>query len=510
MDADQYSKIDYFDALNAPFATQLRALIGALFKRVFDVVMSLVGLLVLSPLFIFVVIKIRREKAGPVFYQGPRIGKGGKLFQILKFRTMYETPESYDGPHITSTDDVRVTPLGHWLRNTKINELPQLWNVLIGEMSLVGPRPEDPDIAAKWPAEAFRTILSVRPGITSPASISYHDEESLLSKDSFMDAYVGQIMPDKLRLDCLYVRHHSFLGDLDVIFLTLLVLVPRLSRKPLPEGWLFGGPFSRVMRTYVNWFVIDFLVAFAGVGLVGLFWRLVEPLEMGFERASLSAAVLALLFGFVNSVLGLKRVVWSRAAAEDVFGLFVSCLIVMSVGVTMEFVFHWPNFPNGFLAVTSVVVLFGFVIARYRFRLITGLASRWANWRGVGFGIGEQVLIIGAGQAGEFASWLLRRPDFLRMFSIVGYIDDDPEKQGMRIDGLRVLGTTADIPHLVRQYDIGVIFYAIGNNISSEEQRIFDICKIPNVHIVSVVDVLGKLRTQLTQSSGLKSTEAEN
>jgi hypothetical protein len=365
-------------------------------------------------------------------------------------------------------------------------------------MSFVGPRPEDPEFAAKWPREAVNTILSVRPGITSPASISYHDEESRLSKDGFVADYVSNIMPDKLRLDCLYVRHHTFLSDLDVIFLTLLVLVPRISQKPLAEGWLFGGPFSRLVRTYVNWFVLDFLIAFVGVGIVGLAWRAAEPLDMGFEKAFLAAATLALLFGTVNAILGLKRVVWSRASVEDVFGLFISCVFVAFLSMLMEYYLHWPNFPNGFLLITSLVVMLGFVIARYRFRLITGLADRWTRWRGADSSTGERVLIVGAGKGGEFATMLLRRPDFFHLFSIVGYIDDDPGKQGMRFDGLRVLGTTQDIPSLVSQHDIGVIFYAIGRNTLAEEERILGICKKTSAHIVSVTDVLGNLRKQLT------------
>ena len=99
----------------------------------------------------------------------------------MKFRTMYEEQRSYSGPSVTAQDDDRITPLGHWLRDTKINELPQLWNVLKREMSLVGPRPEDAKIAETWEANEADEILSVRPGITSPASILYHDEEKILS-----------------------------------------------------------------------------------------------------------------------------------------------------------------------------------------------------------------------------------------------------------------------------------------------------------------------------------------
>jgi lipopolysaccharide/colanic/teichoic acid biosynthesis glycosyltransferase len=199
-------------------------------KRVFDIFVSAMGLLLLSPFFVLFAILIKYDSPGPVFFRGPRLGKNGKIFNILKFRTMYERPESYQGFRITARGDDRITRLGKWLRDTKINELPQLWNVLIGEMSLVGPRPEDPKLAEVWPAEVRAEILSVRPGITSPASISYHDEEKLLSQDNLMGDYVENILPDKLRLDRLYVRHYSFLTDLDAIFWTGIVLLPRIDR----------------------------------------------------------------------------------------------------------------------------------------------------------------------------------------------------------------------------------------------------------------------------------------
>jgi lipopolysaccharide/colanic/teichoic acid biosynthesis glycosyltransferase len=501
MDTDQFSYLEYIDRIttNVPVENELSLIMNAAIKRIFDLIMSSLGLLVLSPIFLGVAILLKRESPGPVFYKGKRIGRGGKLFWIVKFRTMYERPESYNGPHITSNDDERVTPLGRWLRSTKINELPQLWNVLKGEMSLVGPRPEDPEIAAAWPEKARATILSVRPGITSPASISYYDEEKRLNSESFMDDYIGVIMPDKLRLDCLYVRHHSFLADLDAIFWTLIILVPRFSRRSLSEGALFGGPFSRVVRTNVSWFTIDFLVAFVSVGLVGVGWRSFKVLDLGIGTALIAAATLAMLFGLINSILGLRRVVWSRAAPEDIFSLFFSCALVAFISWLMEFVFRWPKFPDGFLPVASLVVLVGFVVARYRFRLITGLASRWAIWRGTGYGTGERVLIVGAGKGGEFAAWLLRRQDFIRMFSIVGFVDDDPRKQGMRLDGLNVLGSTADIPNLARQHDIGVIFYAIGSETPADEERITLLCKQTGAHFISVGEVLGTLRSQLSR-----------
>ncbi|HNZ14278.1 MAG TPA: sugar transferase, partial [Anaerolineaceae bacterium] len=121
--------------------------LDAFLRRTLDILAALGGLLFLAPFFAVIAIVIRRDSPGPVFYRGPRVGLHGKEFGILKFRTMYECPESYAGSAVTTSGDSRITPLGRWLRDSKINELPQLWNVLVGEMSLVGPRPEDPKLA---------------------------------------------------------------------------------------------------------------------------------------------------------------------------------------------------------------------------------------------------------------------------------------------------------------------------------------------------------------------------
>jgi lipopolysaccharide/colanic/teichoic acid biosynthesis glycosyltransferase len=254
-------------------------------KRAFDVIASLLGMIVLSPFFLPVAFLLRRESPGPIFYHGPRAGRGGKPFSILKFRTMHECPESYNGPRVTAKDDNRITPMGKWLRDTKLNELPQLWNVLIGDMSLVGPRPEDPEIAKTWPQEVQNEILSVRPGITSPASVLYRDEESLLPADGVMDVYFRDILPDKMRLDRLYVHNHSFMGDLDILFWTATSLLPRIARQRIPENKLFAGPLYRFVQRHVSWFVLDLVICMAAVTLSGIISRLSAPIDPARARS---------------------------------------------------------------------------------------------------------------------------------------------------------------------------------------------------------------------------------
>lgn len=468
-----------------------------LFKRMFDITVSALGLIFLSPFFAILALLIKMDSRGPVLFRGARVGRDGKIFQILKFRTMYESLESYQGARITAQGDNRITSLGKWLRNTKLNELPQLWNVFVGEMSLVGPRPEDPLIVASWPDDARKEILSIRPGITSPASIAYHDEEKIISHDNLMGDYMGKILPDKLRLDRLYVRHHTFMTDLDAIFWTLIVLVPRLSKIRRSEGWLFGGPFTRLSRFYLSWTVSDFVTALISAGLVGVIWRIFAPLDIGWNRAPLVALFLAVEFGFVNFILGLGHVEWSRAVAEDVFILFVSCGIVTMISVVVDMFVTVINLPAGYVLAVSLVTLLGFILNRYQLHILTGFAKRWVNLWHKGYGTGERVLVVGAGAGGEMIVWLLQRPEFQRLFYLVGYVDDDPIKQGMRYDGYSVLGTIADLPALVDEQDIGVIFFTIKKILAEDRERILSVCRKAGVRLILLSDMLKRIEEHI-------------
>jgi lipopolysaccharide/colanic/teichoic acid biosynthesis glycosyltransferase len=451
----------------------------------------------LSPLLAVIAILIIRESPGPIFYGGWRMGKGGKPFRIWKFRTMYEVPSSYAGPKVTAIGDVRITPFGHWLRDTKVNELPQLWNVLMGDMSFVGPRPEDVEIANSWNANARREILSVRPGITSPASIVYHDEERLLKGTDFMTTYYQQILPDKIRLDRIYVRHHTMLSDLDIIFWTLAVLLPRLASSRIPEGNLFGGPISRFVRFNISWLAVDFIVALLGITLVGVIWRSTGPLELGLGRAIVLAVVLAASFGFVNTVMGLNRVVWSRAVPEDMFGIVFSTGLVTAIISILQVAVQrfeiLPPLAPELIFTMGLVVLIGVVATRYRWRLLTGFAGFWLSRRN-SFSVGERVLILGSGDESQFATWLLRRDLFQRAFTIIGIIDDDPLKQGMRFDGSWVIGTSADLSMLVKKHDVGLIMFAVPRLNPEEHTKLMNLCVDLNVRILLISDMLRALQ----------------
>ena len=188
-------------------------------KRVFDLVSSVIGLVVLAPILVLVSLFVWLGDRGPVFFRQERVSRGGRIFRIHKFRTMRV---ANTGSQVTSADDDRITPLGKVLRKTKLDELPQLIDVALGNMSLVGPRPEVPRYVAMWGDEARAEILSVRPGITDPAAIAYRNEQDELAAAEDPEAHYTQvILPRKVAMYRDYVRNRSFTGDIKVILGTL-------------------------------------------------------------------------------------------------------------------------------------------------------------------------------------------------------------------------------------------------------------------------------------------------
>ena len=193
-------------------------------KRFFDIVMSGLGLLILSPLFLILAVWIKLDSKGPVFFRQSRVGKGNKDFRIFKFRSMRVGSDK--GSQVTiGGHDPRITRSGYFIRKFKLDELPQLINVFIGDMSLVGPRPEVRHYVDYWTPEQMH-VLDVRPGITDPASIKFRNENELLEKAEDPERYyIDVIMQEKLKLYLEYVKNHTFFGDLGLIFKTFWVIV---------------------------------------------------------------------------------------------------------------------------------------------------------------------------------------------------------------------------------------------------------------------------------------------
>jgi lipopolysaccharide/colanic/teichoic acid biosynthesis glycosyltransferase len=194
-------------------------------KRCFDLVVAFLALLLLSPLLLGIALWIRLDSPGPALFRQERVGRHGRPFRIHKFRTMRTGAA---GLPLTVGRDGRITRAGRWLRSRRLDELPQLIDVLKGDMSLVGPRPEVPRYVAHYPAALREAVLSVRPGITDPASLAHLDEDALLARAADPErAYVEQVLPRKLELAARYARSATLASDLRILLRTLRMLAAR-------------------------------------------------------------------------------------------------------------------------------------------------------------------------------------------------------------------------------------------------------------------------------------------
>ncbi|MCT7506087.1 sugar transferase [Aliarcobacter cryaerophilus] len=192
-------------------------------KRIFDIVATLIGGILLLPLIIVIIIWIKTTSKGPIFYIQKRVGLNFKEFNLYKFRSMVVNADRV-GPSVTSGDDPRITKIGKILRRTKIDELPQLINVLKGDMSLVGPRPEVIKFVEQK-KEDYKIILSIKPGITDNAAIEYRNEETIMEQyENKEKAYIDIVLPQKIKLYKKYINNISFIGDLKLILKTIKVI----------------------------------------------------------------------------------------------------------------------------------------------------------------------------------------------------------------------------------------------------------------------------------------------
>jgi lipopolysaccharide/colanic/teichoic acid biosynthesis glycosyltransferase len=423
------------------------------------------------------------------------VGKNGKEFWIIKFRTMYEAPESYSGRRLTIKSDPRITEFGRWLRETKINELPQLWNVLVGDMSLVGPRPEDPTLISQSPEDMARKILLVRPGMTSPASIMFIDEEEKIRTEDPIQDYIQNILPFKLKLDFDYIRNRTIINDLDLIFLTLISLIPNVRKKAINEQILYKGPIISLLRGFIKWFLIDLVVALVSSSLSILIWRLSSPINLGFIPALLLAVLMALSFSTMNAILGLNRVSWRYTRAEASIDIGITTIISLSIIIVLNFFHFFPvTIPLIIIVLSGVFSFFGFVLTRYRERIITGIASRWLSLRKKENIVGEKALIIGAGNLGLRASWFINHGNLSRLISVVGFLDDDYYKSGMVFDGSPVIGRIVELPRILKENQIDTVVIAISDLDENRIGLIESVCDENDVKYIQFEDFIKSIR----------------
>ncbi|MCX8063253.1 MAG: hypothetical protein N3D16_11785, partial [Anaerolineales bacterium] len=264
-----------------------------------------------------------------------------------------------------------------------------------------------------------------------------------------------------------------------------------LRSVKIPIHLLYWGPIARLFSRILNWSAVDFLISLVSIWVVGVVWRLVGgPLNMGMKNAFIVSFVMALCFTLVNSLFGLTQVSWSKAPPSAVFELLASTGISLVILASLSILGMINSYlPLGVLFVSGGIAWLGFITVRYRERLITGVISRLMRLTKP-HGLGERVLIIGAGELGEMAKWFFERGELHRAYQIVGFVDDDPRKVEMSVHGKKILATTESIPVLVQKLDIGLIIFAIQQILPEQRQRILNICRNTAARVLIFPDLM--------------------
>jgi lipopolysaccharide/colanic/teichoic acid biosynthesis glycosyltransferase len=409
-------------------------------KRLFDIVVTLAGLIVAAPFIFAISAIIKLESKGPILYRCNRVGRSGRPFGMLKFRTMLVNADDVNCK-ICGVGDVRVTSFGRFLRRTKLNELPQLFNVLLGHMSAVGPRPEDPKFTNDY-RDQWQVVLSVRPGIVGPSQILNRNEEDLFPPGEDRERfYTEHILPEKLKRDMEYVNHHTFWGDLLILFKAVYVTIFKgfsfrqlFSRPQLLKLMALDAALSLVaylianlakyetipVDTYVLWSFIFVVAANPIICLV-----------MGLYRRSLRFFSLPDLLPIIRMslVCGMSLMV-------------MNYFFLIGSGQARSVYFLYPIFLMLFIAGTRVMA-----------RVFLEKGERM-NHQGA---LRERLLIYGAGRLGIHA---LQRFRFEPDVEVVGFVDDDPNLKGRSVLGVPVLGSGCDLSFIRSLHGVEKVFFA--------------------------------------------------
>lgn len=510
--------------------------------RFFEVMLALVGLIICAPVFAIAALAVALTSRGPIIYRHKRVGLHGQGFDLYKFRTMLVAT---DGLQLTARDDSRVTPIGKFLRRSKLDELPGLWNVLKGDLALVGARPE----AERYvdPASPiWQLILQARPGITDPVTLRLRNEEALLSsvngnREKF---YVECIQPYKLKGYLEYLQKRNWTSDISVLWQTAVAIVlPATALPPTADEIgvsstvldMFNEdgsgedvkkrPLRRLLSKHQQ-YVFD-------IGVLCTAFVVSYLLRFDFEIPDSEVTPLLLQTTYIVPLqflalmmTGVYSFIWVYVGMSEV-KTFVKAALYSLVPVVLLRLLLSEEW-QGLRAPLSVIVMdtgmaFGGVLAVRVMR--RALYERYEKRHRAQFnhsnGQAKPVLLIGAGRAGMLTAKEIQNRGDLAL-DIKGFVDDDPQKQGSLINRIRVLGTTQDIPRLVREMNIDHVVVTIADASRSDFRRILNICrkvpikartipglyeilrgnvKVSRIRDIQIEDLLGRDPVSLDESS---------
>jgi FlaA1/EpsC-like NDP-sugar epimerase/lipopolysaccharide/colanic/teichoic acid biosynthesis glycosyltransferase len=490
-------------------------------KRTFDIVISFLGLLLVSPILIPLIILIWLQDYHSPFYTPLRVGKDGRIFKQVKLRSMIIGADRF-GIDSTAVDDPRITPIGRLIRTYKLDELTQLWNVLKGDMSLVGPRP-NVQTEVNLYTQVERGLLSVKPGITDIASIVFYDKDEILKNSTDPDIDYNQLIrPWKSRLGLLYVKNISFILDIKLIFLTIIAIFSRqkaldgvqkllndlnvdemlkqvAQRKehlnPFPppganeivtrrDHSLFQHPIPPFRNLY---FLIADLFLLPLAVVISFALRFLESeWPKHFQLVLIYAGLATLLKPMIFHFFGMYRRHWRYASVNDLlnitFVMFVASAVVMVVVTSLVTLFIplSRSIPRSipfldWLLSTALIGGVRFVPRLTWERPISELIRQTLGVRPETHQSRKRVLIVGAGDAGAMVAREMKSNPHLGL-EPVGFVDDNPAKIGIWLRDLPVLGASIDLPRLVRAHQIDEVLVAMPTAPGKSIRRIVSLC----------------------------------
>ena len=418
----------------------------AVAKRAFDFSVALVGVILFSPLFVLLAILVKIDSHGPVFFRQERASAGGGTFRIFKYRTMI-VGAYRSGARLTVRRDPRITKMGHILRWTKLDELPQLFNVLRGDMSFVGPRPEDPYFTNFYTPEQ-REVLTAKPGVIGPAQVEGRDEIEKYPEDceNVEEFYIHSILPEKLRRDLLYVRTATFFGDIRFLVAGFVAVLT----SQFKTGF-FARNAQRLAALAFD--MVLMVVSYIGANLIKFDWKL-GPDEWAYiGRAVIWVlAVKPIVFIYYGLYQRTTRWIGRRDMAAIVKAVSTSSALVVA-GTYFSLQHH----SRAVFVIDWIVLLFLVGGARYIASSILSGAARGEE-RGP-FG---KVLVAGSGHGGEaILRSLLEDPK--SRFMPVGIIDHEPHRWGALIHGVRVMGGATDIAMAASTHGVEMVLVSLAD-----------------------------------------------
>ncbi len=421
-------------------------------KRLFDIVFSIIGIIITSPLMLFIAAVAKLTDPGPVFFSQVRVGRKGRHFTIYKFRTMTVDAPSLGAP-VSRKEDPRVTSLGRLLRATKLDELPQLYNVLKGDMSFVGPRPEVPKYVMLYTDEQ-RQVLNVRPGIIGPAQIIGRNEEEMFSEcaGDTEEHYIRNILPDKLKIDIQYAQNPRLSNDIKLLLRGIYATI---------IGYI-GPVWLKGKTGWPNLFIFDLHLVFISNFLafsLRFDWSIPHSEMPVFLKALPIVVTMRILFFLF---FRLYQSYFKYIGIKDLLQIVKACTGSSLAIIIVVFFIDLRVHSRSIFLIDWAFLMLSMAGIRVVLRLLSEKESP-ASYAPV-----NNLLIIGAGDVGEMVARDLNKSN--QPYRVVGFIDDDPAKVGTTIHGIKVYGGREDIPNVARMLRADEILIAV-NNIAPHEMR---------------------------------------